>query len=208
MFWVKTMVAFVVISAILVLGGAVERNLARQSRPIMGLILPVVTGVLAVALSVPNFIQSVSYPPSLVAVAASVALFVFYMIPSMTFVLIYTETRGMQKTKIRTRRDQSLDARRRVSHARMDVRQPSTAEQKGPDFRITDKKRIYSQPVENRSYQTPRRPVGLDRPKEKTSAGTAASPERPSWASNLRQVDAGPKKKNKRDSEWPKKRWH
>lgn len=208
MFWVKTMVAFVIISAILILGGAVERHLARQSRPIMGLILPLGTGILAVALSVPNFIQSVAYPPSLVAVAASVALFVFYMIPSMTFVLIYTETRGMQKAKIQTRRNQSLDARRKVSHARMEVRQPSTIEQKGTDSRITDKKKAYVQPTVNRSSQASRRQIGFDHPKEGTSARSTATPKRPSWASNPRPVETKPKKKGNRDSDWPKKRWH
>ncbi len=163
MFWIKTIIAFIIISLVLLFGSVLERHLANMPSPRPGLILPVLATLVAIALAVPNFIQSFSYPFSPLAFSASVALFVFYMIPAGTFMLLYTEARRNLVERAKRRTAAGRDTRRQVTRERMEPRMPDhyAGKMRSSDNRTTRR------PTDGRA------PRSSDRPADRTTSRPA-----------------------------------
>ena len=99
MFSLRTMVIFLTYAAILFFGHRIETQLARRNSPRPGLILPLVAIFVAAGLSFRNFWIAWDVQFSLFAFLAAVALFVFYAVPAIYFVLLYIE--GRQEVRAR-----------------------------------------------------------------------------------------------------------
>lgn len=93
MFSLRTLIIFVIYAAVLYFGRRIELSLSRRNSPRPGLILPVVAVIVAAVLSFRNFWIAWDVQFSLFAFLAAVALFVFYAVPAIYFILLYTEGR-------------------------------------------------------------------------------------------------------------------
>ena len=90
MFSLRTLIIFVIYAAVLYFGRRIELSLSRRNSPRPGLILPVVAVIVAAVLSFRNFWIAWDVQFSLFAFLAAVALFVFYAVPAIYFILLYT----------------------------------------------------------------------------------------------------------------------
>ena len=93
MFSLRTLIIFVIYAAVLYFGRRIELSLSRRNSPRPGLILPVVAVIVAAVLSFRTFWIAWDVQFSLFAFLAAVALFVFYAVPAIYFILLYTEGR-------------------------------------------------------------------------------------------------------------------
>ena len=84
MFSLRTLIIFVIYAAVLYFGRRIELSLSRRNSPRPGLILPVVAVIVAAVLSFRNF---------WIAWDVQFRLFVFYAVPAIYFILLYTEGR-------------------------------------------------------------------------------------------------------------------
>lgn len=174
MFWIKTIIAFAIISLVLFIGSMLERHFASLPSPRPGLLLPALATIVAIALAVPNFVQSLAYPISPLAFGASVALFVFYMIPAAVFFLLYIEIRRDLTERAKRRTEAGRETRRRVVRERME---PTMPEHYASKMRPTDI-RSARRPSER---PTPRSESGPNaRPNDRSAnRPPRRSPERP-----------------------------
>lgn len=93
MFSLRTLIICIIYAAVLYFGYRFETQLARRNSPRPGLILPVVAVIVAAILSFRNFWIAWDVTFSLPAFLAAVALFVFYAVPAIYFILLYVEGR-------------------------------------------------------------------------------------------------------------------
>lgn len=93
MFSLRTLIIFAIYAAVLYFGRRLEQQLSRHNNPRPGLILPVLAVILAAALSFRNFWIAWDVEFSLFAFLAAVALFVFFAVPAIYFILLYVEGR-------------------------------------------------------------------------------------------------------------------
>lgn len=112
MFGLETFATMVFLGVILVAGSIFERKLANMPNPRLGLILPLLAGVIAILLSIQNFLIAFHVSFSLPAFAAAVVIFIFYMVPSLVFSLIYLEERQEVKMRAEERKRRNMAARR------------------------------------------------------------------------------------------------
>lgn len=112
MFGIRTFITIFVLVVVLLAGIVLERYLARLQSPRPGLILPVLTGIVAVVLSVQNFLIAFRITFSMSAFAAAVSIFVFYMIPPIVFFLLYVDERRDMEEKRQDRARRNRAARR------------------------------------------------------------------------------------------------
>lgn len=112
MFGLETFVTVAVLVVILFAGSVFERNLASTTNPRPGLALPILSGLVALLLSIQNFLIAfqVSFSPA--AFAAAVVIFTFYMIPSIFFTLIYFEERRRMERQQKERQRRNRAAQR------------------------------------------------------------------------------------------------
>lgn len=112
MFGLETFLTMAVLAVVLIAGSVFQRQLAALEDPRMGLILPILAGLLALVLSVQNFLIAFQVSFSLPAFAAAVVIFVFYMIPCLVFSLLYLEERQEVKMRAEERKRRNMAARR------------------------------------------------------------------------------------------------
>lgn len=112
MFGLRTFITIFLLFVVLLAGIVLERYLARLQSPRPGLILPVVTCIVAVVLSIQNFLIAFQINFSLVAFAAAVSIFIFYMIPGIVFFLLYLDERREMEEKRQDRARRNRAARR------------------------------------------------------------------------------------------------
>lgn len=127
MFWLKSLVTFAIIVVLVVVGVSGQNILARQRRLFLGLIIPLVYSVLAVAASVPNFKTTATVSFSVVSFAASVALFVLYALPALITWLLLVDIRSERTRKNRSRTDSRRQVRRDVTRERFEPHRPEAA---------------------------------------------------------------------------------
>lgn len=127
MFWLKSLVTFAIIVVLVVVGVSGQNILARQRRLFLGLIIPLVYSVLAVAASVPNFKTTATVSFSVVSFAASVALFVLYALPALITWLLLVDIRSERTRKNRSRTDSRRQVRRDVTRERFEPHRPEPA---------------------------------------------------------------------------------
>lgn len=101
-----------VLAVVLIAGSVFQRQLAALEDPRMGLILPILAGLLSLVLSVQNFLIAFQVSFSLPAFAAAVVIFVFYMVPCLVFSLLYLEEREKVKKRNLDRQRRNVAARR------------------------------------------------------------------------------------------------
>lgn len=112
MFGLETFLTMAILAVVLIAGSVFQRQLAALEDPRMGLILPILAGLLALVLSVQNFLIAFQVSFSLPAFAAAVVIFIFYMVPSLVFSLIYLEERQEVKMRAEERKRRNMAARR------------------------------------------------------------------------------------------------
>ena len=99
MFTLRTIIMLVVYAVVLYVGWRIEKQLAARNSGRPGLILPVVSWLVAIVLSINNFRITFAVQFSLLAFVASLMLFVFFSVPAMFFSILYAE--GRQQVKER-----------------------------------------------------------------------------------------------------------
>lgn len=99
MFSLRTLIIFIIYAAVLYFGYRIEKQLSRHNNARPGLILPVVAVIVAAVLSFRNFWIAWDVQFSVFAFLAAVALFVFYAVPAIYFILLYIE--GRQEVRSR-----------------------------------------------------------------------------------------------------------
>lgn len=99
MFSLRTLIIFIIYAAVLYFGYRLEKQLSRHNNARPGLILPVLAVIVAAGLSFRNFWIAWDVQFSVFAFLAAVALFVFYAVPAIYFILLYIE--GRQEVRSR-----------------------------------------------------------------------------------------------------------
>lgn len=99
MFSLRTLIIFIIYAAVLYFGYHLEKQLSRHNNARPGLILPVLAVIVAAGLSFRNFWIAWDVQFSVFAFLAAVALFVFYAVPAIYFILLYIE--GRQEVRSR-----------------------------------------------------------------------------------------------------------
>ena len=93
MFNLRTVIMLAVYAGVMYGGWRIEKNLAARNSNRPGLILPVISWLVAILLSINNFRIAFEVQFSLLAFAASLMLFVFFSVPAMFFSILYVEGR-------------------------------------------------------------------------------------------------------------------
>lgn len=119
MFTLRTVIMLIVYGVVLYGGWRIEKQLAARNSGRAGLILPVLSWLVAIVLSVNNFRITFEVQFSLLAFVASLMLFVFFSVPAMFFSILYVEGRQ----QVRERRE---NRGRRVRQARTQQRAKSS----------------------------------------------------------------------------------
>lgn len=103
MFSLRTLIICIIYAAVLYCGHRLETQLARRNSPRPGLILPIVAVIAAAVLSFRNFWIAWDIVFSPFAFLAAVALFVFYAVPAIYFILLYIEGRKEARARKQAR---------------------------------------------------------------------------------------------------------
>lgn len=143
MFSLKTLIIFIIYAAVLYFGRRIEMSLAARNSNRPGLILPACAWLVAMVLSIRNFIIAFDVQFSLFAFLAALVLFVFFAVPAMFFSLLYVDGRK----EVRARQ---LARSKRVRQARTQQRVQSNLNKR------------YESPVQKREaivYMPDQRPV-------------------------------------------------
>lgn len=157
MFSLRTLIIFAIYAAVLYFGRRLEQQLSRHNNPRPGLILPVLAVILAAALSFRNFWIAWDVEFSLFAFLAAVALFVFFAVPAIYFILLYVEGRK--------------EVRARKVARSMRVRQAKTQQRVQPNLQQRYESSLVKQePIvympsnrSNSNARTTRRPITTSR---------------------------------------------
>ena len=109
MFGIRTFLTLFLLIVVLIVGVLLQRRFATMRSPRPGLILPILSTIGAIILSIQNFLIAFEVSFSLPAFAAAVVIFIFYMVPSIVFALMYLDTRTAmeKKRQERARRNQA-----------------------------------------------------------------------------------------------------
>ena len=119
MFNLRTVIMLAVYAGVMYGGWRIEKNLAARNSNRPGLILPVISWLVAILLSINNFRIAFEVQFSLLAFAASLMLFVFFSVPAMFFSILYVEGRKAVRDRYESRG-------RRVRQARTQQRAKSS----------------------------------------------------------------------------------
>lgn len=157
MFSLRTLIIFIIYAAVLYFGRRLEQQLARHNNPRPGLILPVLAVIIAAGLSFRNFWIAWDVEFSLYAFLAAVALFVFFAVPAIYFILLYIEGRK--------------EVRARKVARSMRVRQAKTQQRVQPNLQqryespLVKQEPIVYMPANrsNTNSRTTRRPITTNR---------------------------------------------
>lgn len=177
MFSLRTLVIFVIYAAVLFFGRRIEMQLSRHNNARPGLILPVVAVLVAAGLSFRNFWIAWDVQFSLFAFLAAVALFVFYAVPAIYFILLYSEGRK----EVRARK---VARSVRVRQTKTQQRVQSNLQQRYESPMVKQEPIIYM-PEQRTSTRSSRRPArggstrtggtGTQRPRRSTTTKNRTS---------------------------------
>lgn len=117
MFTLRTFLIIFIYAVVLYGGYRLETQLAARNSNRPGLILPVVAWLVAIGLSINNFLIAFDVRFGLLAFMAAVMLFVFYSVPALFFSLLYVDGRkDVQMRKVtRSQRVRQAHAQHRAA---------------------------------------------------------------------------------------------
>lgn len=130
MFWFKTFITFLIFMAVLLPGVILQRQLATKPHPQAGYIAPILAMIVAMVWSARYFMIVVQESFSPLAFAAVVALFVFYMTPSIVLFFVFRDERQRYLRRRRQRRDESQMVKRRMAE-NLYANRPQSAQRSG-----------------------------------------------------------------------------